>query len=141
MPSVTADCDACGRHFSAAAIPGDRCACPNCGKEWTIPDDTGIFTKCIFCDCPKFYVQKDFNQTLGCLILLVGIILVPWTYGLSLPLLWGLDLLMRRRTPNMGVCYRCRNEFRGFRIPEKLRDFHHFTAEQFEKKPPSASVE
>jgi len=42
------------------------------------------FSKCPHCKCEHFYRQKDFNRAIGCLVILIGAVFVPLTYGLSL---------------------------------------------------------
>ena len=49
------------------------------------------------CGCQNLYRKKDFNQVIGCLIILIGAILVPWTYGLSLIIISLVDFLLYRR--------------------------------------------
>lgn len=92
------------------------------------------FDTCPVCQCTAFYRQKDFNHALGCVFLAVGFVLVPWTYGLSLPALWLLDMALRRRVPDMAVCYRCRAAFRGGDIPAHIGPFEHFTAMKWEPR-------
>ena len=94
--------------------------------------DTQGFRHCPSCDCTAFYRQKDFSHALGCLFLAMGFALVPWTYGLSLPALWLLDMALRRRVPDAAVCYRCRTVFRGANLPPHVEAFEHFTAMKWE---------
>jgi hypothetical protein len=66
--------------------------------------------------------------------MLVGIVLVPFTYGLSLPVFALLDWLLYRRVGNVAVCYRCRTEFKGFEIPDSVEAFEHFKGMKYEPK-------
>ena len=45
----------------------------------------------------------------------MGAVLVPFTYGLSLPVVFLIDLILYRRVADMAVCYLCRAEYRGAR--------------------------
>jgi DNA-directed RNA polymerase subunit RPC12/RpoP len=84
-----------------------------------------VFENCPVCGNQQFYTSKDFNQAMGCLVMLCGIVLVPFTFGLSLPFFALIDWALYRRVPTMVVCYRCGSEFRNFKIPERLKDFKH----------------
>jgi hypothetical protein len=96
--------------------------------------DTRQFRCCPCCGCTAFYRQKDFSHALGCVFLAAGFALVPWTYGLSLPALWLLDMALRRRVPDAAVCYRCRTVFRGADLPSHVEAFEHFTAMKWEAR-------
>lgn len=66
--------------------------------------------------------------------MLAGIVLVPWTYGLSLPAFALGDFFLRRRVADLIVCYRCGGEFRGFRDEAKRFDpFRHHIGVKYDK--------
>lgn len=90
------------------------------------------FSKCPICGCQNLYRKKDFNQVIGCLIIFIGAILVPWTYGLSLIILSLVDFLLYKRVKNSVECYKCKSEFKGFSVPEDIQQFDHHTAELYE---------
>lgn len=99
--------------------------CPHCATEWgRVETLNAIFEYCPVCRGRQFYTSKDFNQFVGCLIMLVGIILVPFTYGLSLPFFALIDWLLFRRVAALINCYKCAGEFRGFK--EELKRFKPF---------------
>lgn len=89
--------------------------------------------KCPKCDCKHLYKKKDFNQFLGCLIILVGAVFVPITYGLSLVLLFFLDLLLYNRIKDSIECYKCKTEYKNVAVPKNFNNFDHHTAEIYEK--------
>ena len=70
---------------------------------------------CPLCGCEHLYRQRDFNRALGCILVLIGIVLVPWTYGLSLIVLSGVDLLIYYLLPFAVVCYKCDTVYRDAR--------------------------
>jgi hypothetical protein len=71
------------------------------------------------CGGHSFYLQKDFNQNLGCLIFIVGAVLAPFTYYLSLLAGLVLDLILYFVLPYATLCYTCRSIYRGYpRNPE-----------------------
>ena len=134
MASIARPCDGCRKYHRVEVLPGTPFACPECAKPWgkTTALET-VFESCPVCQCSQFYIQKDFNQALGCLIMLIGIVLVPFTYGLSLPVFAGFDWLLHKRVATMAVCYRCLSEFRGFKIPEHLKTFMHHIGVKYDK--------
>ena len=67
---------------------------------------------CALCGCEHLYRQRDFNRGLGCLLVVIGAVFVPWTYGLSLVGLSLVDLWLYRRLSDSVVCYRCDTVYR-----------------------------
>lgn len=132
-PSVAQKCPNCKEYARVPAKEGGV-RCPACGKEWgKIDDPDKIFEHCPGCGNRQFYLQKDFNQLVGCLIMLIGILLVPKTYGLSLPVMAAVDWLLYRRYPTIAVCYRCGMEFHGFVYPKHLKPFLHHIGLKYDK--------
>ena len=93
-----------------------------------------MFEKCPARESSHFYLQKDFNKILGCGIIIVGIIFVPMTYGLSLAVVALIDWLLYNQVPDSIVCYKCKSEFFGIKvIPKKILPFDHHIAELYEE--------
>ena len=88
--------------------------------------------KCPACGCKHLYKKKDFNQTLGCLVIIVGAVFVPVTYGLSLVLLFLLDLFLYSRIKDSVECYKCKIESKNVVVPKNFTNFDHHTAEIYE---------
>jgi len=109
--------------------------CLGCHKvlgEMKHPDD--IFDNCPFCECRQFYIMKDFDRLIGCAVVLLGIILVPFTFGLSLPFLALFDWLLYKNVPFIIVCYRCGCEFKGFKVAVKrFKPFMHHIGLKYDK--------
>jgi hypothetical protein len=63
------------------------------------------------------------HRAWGCALVALGAALVPWTYGLSLILLGGIDFLLHRRLRNAVVCYRCDTVYRDAVPLERQGDF------------------
>ena len=104
-------------------------ACPNCGETralelagWSAADPTNV-ELCALCGCRHLYRQRDFNRALGCALVLVGAVLVPWTYGLSLLVLALVDLILYYRLPESVVCYGCDTVYRDARPAERQGEF------------------
>ncbi len=134
MASVSKECNECGKYYSGEA-DGAAVRCPKCGEEeLSVSSGDWPFQRCPCCDCHQFYRRKDFNQIIGCLIILVGALFVPFTYGLSLIVLSLLDYLLYRKVPELLVCYKCGAEYRRFgALPEEIEVFDHHIAELYEE--------
>lgn len=134
MASITRKCKECKHEQQIEVYAGNQIICPQCGHFWgkMVPFDK-VFETCVICQCKQFYMQKDFHQLLGCAVVFVGILLVPATYGLSLPLMAALDWILYKQVMNMAVCYRCGAEYRGFKIPGHLKPFMHHIGMKYDK--------
>ncbi len=103
--------------------------CPNCGETWSLntqawsDKDPSRIEECLLCGSRHLYGQRDVNRALGCLIVAVGAILVPWTFGLSLVLLALVDLALYLRLPLAVVCYKCDTVFRDARPGSRQGEF------------------
>ena len=133
-PSISRECMKC-KQYSRIEISSDQeILCPHCHEKWGEVDKLEtIFEHCPLCACRQFYTDKDFNQAIGCLIMFIGIILVPFTYGISLPVFALIDFLLRKKIKSMIVCYRCGAEFRGFETPAHLKGFMHHIGLKYDK--------
>jgi len=65
--------------------------------------------------------------------MLLGILLVPVTYGLSLPVMAAVDWLLYKKYPTIAVCYRCGMEFHNFDYPKRLKPFMHHIGLKYDK--------
>ena len=63
----------------------------------------------------------------------IGIVLVPKTYGLSLPVFAFIDWLIYKFVPTIVACYRCGSEFRGFETPKQFKPFMHHIGLKYDK--------
>ncbi|NBV51846.1 hypothetical protein EBR78_11600, partial [bacterium] len=70
------------------------------------------------------YQRKDFNQKLGIGLIVLGVVLAYFTYGLSLLLVTGIDWWLSKRIPPMGACYRCKSEFRNSKLIRSMEPFN-----------------
>lgn len=123
--------------------------CPECGSGINVyPSEAAKAAACDICkhvvpvnfdtnhanshleDCPvcvrkDFYQQKDFNRMVGVALFVVAAVLVPWTYGLSLLVLYLLDVFLFRRLSMIAICYKCKTVFRQVKNIAQIRDFDH----------------
>jgi hypothetical protein len=116
---VRSQCRDCGLPFRATLFPDTpELACPGCGATravardgWT--DGPGARVDvCPLCGCRHLYRQRDFNRGLGCGLVILGALLVPWTFGLSLIVCSLIDLWLYRRLRDAVVCYKCDTVYR-----------------------------
>lgn len=80
--------------------------------------------QCPLCGASHLYQRKDFNQKLGIGLIVLGVVLAYFTYGLSLLLVTGIDWWLSKRIPPMGACYRCKSEFRNSKLIRSMEPFN-----------------
>ena len=132
--SIACHCTGCKQYGEVALSGKTALSCPHCHNEWGIIKDLSlVFEYCPICRCRQFYTSKDFNQFIGCMIMIVGIVLVPLTYGLSLPVFALIDWFLHKRVPTIINCYKCGCEFRGFKNEEKFKPFLHHIGLKYDK--------
>jgi hypothetical protein len=127
---IRTQCRSCGLPFRTRLTRQQEVVlCPNCGEER--PVDTAGWPReaphhvvnCLLCGCRHLYRQRDVNRALGCLLVAIGAVLVPWTYGLSLVVLAGVDLILFYRLRESVVCYRCDTVYRDARPGPRQNEF------------------
>lgn len=108
-------------------------ACGHCQKDITL---TGLnqdpIVSCPVCGNLEFYQHKDFNKKLGLAVFVLGAVLVPWTYALSMFVALAIDAALYPFFPWMTVCYDCKSELRGWPKNPKLDRFNHERAAHYE---------
>jgi hypothetical protein len=122
---LTYRCPGCGavaRVSPAESCPGADCGA--CGRRVELRgasfDETGL-RACPLCATEDLYVQKDFPQTLGLVIVAAGFLAstVFWYYdwpvaALSILLASALaDMALFYLVPDVTICYRCLSQVRG----------------------------
>ncbi len=133
-PTIARHCDKCKQYHIVDIKDATPIVCPQCAHPWgTITTLDKVFDFCPACQARQFYTSKDFNQFIGCSIMAIGIILVPWTYGLSLPVFALIDWLLHKRVPTIANCYKCGSEFRHLPIPKNLKPFMHHIGLKYDK--------
>ena len=79
-----------------------------------------VVERCVVCDCPQVYVQKDFNRALGVAIFAAGallFLLFAWRNRLvEGTLVWAVfvvaDALLYKFLPDVTICYQCHAQYR-----------------------------
>lgn len=103
--------------------------CHICGQEQDInisPDNHGDeLHMCYICGRKDFYQQKDFNRKIGVLLFIIAALLSVWTYGISLIILYLIDLFLFSRLGNVVVCYKCQTIYRNVSNLSGIQPFNH----------------
>jgi hypothetical protein len=94
---------------------------------------------CSRCSSTALFTQKDFDQRLGCVILVAGAALalgVSWRFGgiWFVPVLLvvaAADLVLARRVKPVVICYRCDTEYRDAPDASSVRAYDPHVAERF----------
>ena len=115
--------------FQEYTLPAfDEKACQSCTKP-LFPHasdkfkESFHFNQCPHCGAAHLYRQKDFNRKLGLILLILGIGMSFFTYGISLLLVTVFDWLLYKRVGEVGCCYQCKSQFRNSPEVEKLDPF------------------
>ena len=121
MASVHFLCTHCearlARETGEAARP-----CERCGTANYVAAPTTI-QLCAACGHDQLYFQKDFNRGTGMLLIIIGALLAPFTYFISLLIVTILDWTIYRLVKNVVVCYRCQAVHRGYPVPPNVKAF------------------
>ncbi len=126
-------CVECG-NANQSYVVGAEVACNICRVTVEVSDQHRDLRECAVCKSTRLYRQRAFNRFLGIAVVVVGAVLVPFTYGISLPAVFLIDLILYRRVPEMAVCYLCRAEYRGIQVPKRILPFRHHLAAGYEKR-------
>lgn len=130
MMEVQITCKSCGS--SIEVIPDQQAtkvACEVCKEvqevKFTREHEEGILKECPVCSRMDFYKQKDFNRKVGVTLFVIAAILSIWTYGISLVVLYLVDLFLFRKLAMVAICYKCDTNFRKVKNMEEIRPFDH----------------
>jgi len=114
-------CDArLAREAGETARPCDFCGAPT---DIVAPADDARIERCAACGHDQLFFQKDFNRTTGIVLVAIGAVFVPWTYGLSLFAMSILDYIVWRKVKNVIVCYQCQTVHRGYPPNPAIKPF------------------
>jgi hypothetical protein len=134
-PEIAFRCPRCGAE--ATASPEGHGLCAACGTATELPISASlrnerIVDRCPACDGQQLYVQRDFNQKVGLIVVVIGAALAPFTpYYSSLFVAALVDAALYAVLPEITICYRCMAHFRGFRRNPRHEPFDLHVAEQY----------
>ena len=138
------DCLAAAHLDGAASAEGP---CARCGRRWTYaPDDAsrrgGPVERCGGCGRRAFFVQRDFDQRIGCAIMLLSIaaaLAAGWKFGWIwfTPVLLAtvlIDWVLAFTIKPVTICYACDAEYRQAPLNPRHRPYDPHVAERFAEK-------
>ncbi len=122
MASVHFLCTQCEARLARESIAQP---CEQCGaaSSVTAPPPETLIARCAACDHEELYFQKDFNRKTGIALVVIGSVLAPFTYFLSLVAVTLLDWTIWRMVKNVIVCYECQAVHRGYPQNPALQPF------------------
>ncbi len=137
--------DCLTRREHAESESGDF-TCAKCGKPYSaafegVSGSEGL-ERCAFCGNTAFFLQKDFDQRLGCLIMAISLALalfVGWKFGWIwfTPVLLAsvvVDWIVAARIKAVTVCYRCDAEYRDLPLNPRHKGYDPHVAERYAEK-------
>jgi hypothetical protein len=94
---------------------------------------------CSRCSSSALFVQKDFDQRLGCAILAAGAVValaLSWRFGgiwfvPALLVVAAADVVLARRVKPVVICYQCDTEYREVPDLSASRAYDPHVAERF----------
>ena len=119
--------------------------CVKCDRAYTASfesvSSTGPIERCAFCGNRAFFLEKDFDQRLGCLFIglsLAAALFVGWRFGWVwfTPVLLAtvlVDWIVARRIRPVTICYRCDAEYRDLPLNARHRGYDPHVAERYAK--------
>ena len=139
-------CPECLAHADYDALESGERHCASCKRAYAV-DAAGVIgpegvERCAFCGNRTFFLQKDFDQRLGCLIMgvaLAAALFVGWRFGWIwfTPALLAsvvVDWVVAARIRPVTICYRCDAEYRDVPVNPKHQGYAPHLAERFADK-------
>ena len=139
-------CPACMRSRDYAGDEDGTPACAGCGRPYAarfagVAGAAGV-ERCAFCGNRAFFLQKDFDQRLGCLFMAVSLglaLFAGWKYGWIwfTPVLLAtvvVDWIVAARVRPVTICYRCDAEYRDVPTNPRHRGYDPHIAERYAAK-------
>ena len=136
-------CPACLTAREHEGTESGAFACGKCGVAGAV-DFAGVLgptgvERCAFCGGRAFFVQKDFDQRLGCLLMALSLglaLFVGWKAGWIwfTPVLLAtvlVDWTLAARIKTVTICYRCDAEYRGAELNPRHKGYDPHIAERF----------
>jgi len=122
-------CSQCQKQLiQSISWPVEGVSCEACQKA-LFPHATEAFInhkrldQCPICGAAHLYRRKDFNQKLGIFLVVIGVVLAYFTYGISLLVVTLIDFFLLKKIGEVGICYQCKTEFRHSGLVDDLPPF------------------
>jgi DNA-directed RNA polymerase subunit RPC12/RpoP len=136
------DCLTAAEHAPPDA--GEK-ACAKCGRSYRVDlasAGASALQRCAYCGNRAFFLQKDFDQRVGCAIMATSLavaLVVGWRVGWIwfTPILLAtvlVDWILATRIRPVTICYRCDAEYREVPINPRHRAYDPHVAERYAKR-------
>ena len=120
---------------------GER-SCAKCGRRYAFDLASaaeGPLDACAFCGSRAFFLQKDFDQRIGCALMALSLaiaVAVGWRFGWIwfTPVLLStvlVDWIVAARIHPVTICYRCDAEYRDLPADPRHRGYDPHVAEKY----------
>lgn len=93
--------------------------------HFTTEHEQGTLKECPVCSRQDFYKQADFNRKIGVALFVIAAIASIWTYGISLVVLWLVDIYLLKKLNPVAICYKCQTNFRQVKNMDLIPGFDH----------------
>jgi hypothetical protein len=137
-------CPACFQKRDLAAPGASSGSCDRCGAAWSFEPskeerELDRVDRCGFCGNRAFFVQRDFDQRIGCAVMAASLALAlatGWKFGwiYFTPVLLAtvlIDWILAFRIGPVTICYRCDAEYRDVAANPRHRPYDPHVAERF----------
>ena len=120
---------------------GER-ACAKCGRAYSLDlaaVGDGAIERCGYCGNSALFLQKDFDQRLGCALIAISLaaaVAVGWRFGWIwfTPVLLAtvvVDWIVAARVRPVTICYQCDAEYRDVPPHPRHRGYDPHVAERY----------
>lgn len=139
-------CPSCLETREHADTDGGGFSCGRCSAPYAVHFEgtapNGQIERCAFCGNRAFFVQKDFDQRLGCLLMAISLglaLFAGWKFGWIwfTPVLLAsvvVDWIVARRIGAVTICYRCDAEYRDLPLNPRHRSYDPHVAERYAER-------
>jgi hypothetical protein len=122
----------------SGAFACDRCGAAGAADFGEASGPAGV-ERCAFCGGRAFFVQKDFDQRLGCLAMAISLavaLFVGWKFGWIwfTPVLLAtvlVDWVLAVRIKPLTICYQCNAEYREVPVHPRHKGYDPHIAERY----------
>ena len=128
--TATFTCSECGSAIHVyPTLEAKEVDCDICSHKMSVSFNQdhldGVIKDCPSCARKDFYKQPDFNRKIGVILFVIAAILSIWTYGISLIILYLLDLFLFKKLSPIVICYKCNAIFRNAKNAIEAYNFDH----------------
>jgi hypothetical protein len=139
-------CPQCVTARNVDRLEAGEFACESCGRPGALRFESVLgprgIERCAFCGGRAFFLQKDFDQRLGCLLMAISLAAALFA-GWKLGWIWFtpvllvsvvVDWIVATRVRPVTICYRCDAEYREAPPNPRHRGYDPHVAERYAAK-------